>query len=130
MNMKKGTPGFGLLLGLCFVLIGILFMLLGFWRGLLLVALFAIGFFLGSVENKEEVLRDTANRLIPKKEASVIDFKSEVEREQTLRVQEALREASAQAPTAEPAPVPETPAPAAQPAEAEQIPGADASEEE
>ena len=130
MNMKKGTPGFGLLLGLCFVLIGILFMLLGFWRGLLLVALFAIGFFLGSVENKEEVLRDTANRLIPKKEASVIDFKSEVEREQTLRVQEALREASAQAPTAEPAPVPETPAPAAQPAEAEQIPEADASEEE
>ena len=130
MNMKKGRPGFGLLLGLCFVLIGILFMLLGFWRGLLLVALFAIGFFLGSVENKEEVLRDTANRLIPKKEASVIDFKSEVEREQTLRVQEALREASAQAPTAEPAPVPETPAPAAQPAEAEQIPEADASEEE
>lgn len=130
MNMKKGTPGFGLLLGLCFVLIGILFMLLGFWRGLLLVALFAIGFFLGSVENKEEVLRDTANRLIPKKEASVIDFKSEVEREQTLRVQEALREASAQAPTAEPVPVPETPAPAAQPAEAEQIPEADASEEE
>ena len=130
MNMKKGTPGFGLLLGLCFVLIGILFMLLGFWRGLLLVALFAIGFFLGSVENKEEVLRDTANRLIPKKEASVIDFKSEVEREQTLRVQEALREASAQAPTAEPVPVPETPAPETQPAAEVQIPEADASEEE
>ena len=130
MNLKKGTPGFGLFLGLAFALIGILLMTLGFWKCLLLVALFAVGYFLGSVENKEEVLRETANRLIPRKETTVIDFKSEVEREQTVRVQEALKNPPAQTSPAADMPAAEAPASGTQPAGQTQTSEAETLQEE
>ena len=46
--------------------------------------LFAVGYFLGSVENKREFMKNAANRLIPDKEVKVIDLKSELKREQEL----------------------------------------------
>ena len=52
-NLKKGTPGFGIVLGLCLAAIGALVMLIGFWKVLVLVVLFGIGYFMGTVENKE-----------------------------------------------------------------------------
>ena len=32
MNLKKGTPAFGLVLGAALVLLGALVMLIGFWK--------------------------------------------------------------------------------------------------
>ena len=82
MEFKRGTPGFGLFLGMVFVLAGGLVMWIGIWRTLLLVVLFAAGYFLGAVKNKKEVLKNTVNRLIPEKKEEVIDFRKEVVRTQ------------------------------------------------
>ena len=57
-------------------------MLIGFWKTLILAVLFAVGYFLGTVENKSEFMKNAANKLIPDKEAKVIDFKTELAREQ------------------------------------------------
>ena len=84
MNLKKGTPAFGVVLGIAFVVLGALDMLIGFWKTLVLFILFMAGYFLGSVDNKREFIKSTANKLIPEKEIKVIDFKSELKREQEL----------------------------------------------
>ena len=44
--------------------------------------LFGLGYFFGTVENKREFMKNTANKLIPDKEIKVIDFKTELKREQ------------------------------------------------
>ena len=84
MNLKKGTPLFGLVLGAALVMLGALVMLIGFWKTLVHCILFAIGYFLGTVENKSEFMKNAANKLIPDKEAKVIDLKSELAREQEM----------------------------------------------
>ena len=84
MKLKKGTPVFGLILGAALVALGALVMLIGFWKTLALGALFAVGYFLGTVENKREFMKNTANKLIPDKEVKVIDLKSELKREQEM----------------------------------------------
>ena len=92
MNLKRGTPGYGILIGAALVALGALVMLIGFWKTLILAALFAVGYFLGTVENKSEFVKNAANKLIPDKEAKVIDFKTELAREQE-QVQAAAEEA-------------------------------------
>ena len=87
MNLKRGTPGFGIALGAVLVALGALVMLIGFWKTLALAALFAVGYFLGTVENKSEFMKNAANKLIPDKEAKVIDFRSELAREQEQQTQ-------------------------------------------
>ena len=82
MKFRRGTPGFGMLVGAILVALGALVMLIGFWKTLVLAVLFGIGYFLGTVENKGEFMKNAANRLIPDKEAKVIDLKSELAREQ------------------------------------------------
>lgn len=82
MSFKRGTPGYGILIGAALVALGALVMLIGFWKTLILAVLFAIGYFLGTVENKSEFMKNAANKLIPDKEAKVIDFKTELAREQ------------------------------------------------
>ena len=89
MNLKKGTPAFGLVLGAVMVALGALVMLIGFWKTLVLCLLFAVGYFLGTVENKREFMKNTANKLIPDKEIKVIDLKRELKREQELSQQAA-----------------------------------------
>ena len=84
MNLKKGTPAFGLVFGGALVVLGALVMLIGFWKTLALCLLFAVGYFLGTVENKREFMKNAANRLIPDKEVKVIDLKSELKREQEM----------------------------------------------
>ena len=84
MNIKRGTPGFGILVGAALVALGALVMLIGFWKTLVLGILFGVGFFLGTVENKTEFMKNAANKLIPDKEAKVIDLKSELAREQEM----------------------------------------------
>ena len=80
--MKRGTPIYGIVIGAALVALGALVMLIGFWKTLILAVLFAIGYFLGTVENKSEFMKNAANKLIPDKEAKVIDFKTELAREQ------------------------------------------------
>ena len=63
-------------------LIGALVMIIGFWKTLVLCLLFGLGYFLGTVENKKEFMKNTANKLIPDKEVKVIDLKTELIREQ------------------------------------------------
>ena len=84
MNLKKGTPACGIALGITFAVIGALVMLIGFWKTLVLCLLFGLGYFLGTVDNKREFIKNTANRLIPDKEVKVIDLKSELKREQEM----------------------------------------------
>ena len=84
MNLKKGTPAYGLLLGGVLTLVGALVMIIGFWKTLVLCLLFGLGYFLGTVENKREFMKTTANKLIPDKEVKVIDLKSELIREQEI----------------------------------------------
>ena len=84
MKLKKGTPLFGLVLGGALTLAGALVMLIGFWKTLILFLLFGLGYFLGTVENKKDFLKNTANRLIPDREVKVIDLKTELKREQAV----------------------------------------------
>lgn len=84
MSFKRGTPGYGIIIGAALVALGALVMLIGFWKTLVLCILFAIGYFLGTVENKSEFMKNAANKLIPDKEAKVIDLKSELAREQEM----------------------------------------------
>ena len=84
MNLKKGTPACGLILGTVLVVLGALVMWIGLWKTLLLALLFALGYFLGAIDKKKEFLKNTANRLIPEKEIKVIDFKKEVKKEQEM----------------------------------------------
>ena len=85
-NMKMGTPAMGIAIGLGMVGVAVLIMLIGFWKALLLIVLFAIGYFVGTVENKQEFVKNAANKIIPAKEAKVIDIKSEIARDQTETV--------------------------------------------
>ena len=95
MNLKKGTPLFGLALGAILTLVGVLVMAIGFWKTLVLCLLFGLGYFFGTVENKREFMKNTANKLIPDKEVKVIDLKSELIREQENSEKTAEAEAEA-----------------------------------
>ena len=82
---KMGTPMMGVAVGAALVAIAVLIMLIGFWKALLLLVLFGIGYFVGTVENKQEFIKEAANRIIPAKEAKVIDLKSEIARDLDAR---------------------------------------------
>ena len=84
-KLKMGTPAMGLLIGTALVAVAALIMLIGFWKVLVLLLLFGIGYFAGTVENKQEFIKNAANKIIPAKEAKVIDLKSEIAREQDAR---------------------------------------------
>ena len=64
MKLEKGTPGFGILCGV------------------ILALLFAVGFFLGSVADKQGFIKKTANRIIPAKDDTPINIRQEITREQ------------------------------------------------
>jgi uncharacterized membrane protein len=81
-KLKMGTTSMGIIIGLCLVCAGALVMVIGFWKTLVLALLFLVGFFVGSVENKQAFMKNAANRIIPEKDAKVIDLKSEIAREQ------------------------------------------------
>ena len=82
MNLKNGTPAIGIACGAVLTLLGALVMIIGFWKTFALCVLFGLGYFFGTVENKRDFVKNTANKLIPDKEIKVIDFKTELKREQ------------------------------------------------
>ena len=81
-KLKMGTPLMGLILGLILVALGVLVMLIGFWKALILVCLFGVGYFIGTIENTGEFVKERANRIIPDKRAQPINLKEEIAREQ------------------------------------------------
>ena len=88
-KLKIGTPAMGVACGTALVAVAVLIMIIGFWKTLILLVLFGIGFFLGTVENKQEFVKDAVNRVVPAKEAKMIDLKSEIARDQEARQAEA-----------------------------------------
>ncbi len=86
---KLGTPVTGIIFGCALVVVGVLAMLIGFWKTLILVCLFGIGYFLGTIENIGAFIKDKANRIIPNKSSKPINFKDEIMREhETIPMQE------------------------------------------
>ena len=81
-------------------MLGALVMWIGFWKTLVLALLFALGYFLGGVEKKKDFLKGSVNKVIPDKEIKVIDFRSEVLKQQE-QSQNAEEPAPAQAKTKE-----------------------------
>ena len=94
---KMGTPMKGVAVGAALVAIAALIMIIGFWKVLILLILFGIGYFIGTVENKQEFIKEAANRIIPAKEAKVIDLKSEIARDLENRQAGAEIQADAEA---------------------------------
>ena len=85
MKMKKlkmGTPLMGIVMGLILVALGVLVMLIGFWKVLILACLFGVGYFIGTIDNVGNFVREKANRIIPDKRAQPINLKEEIAREQ------------------------------------------------
>jgi len=64
---RIGTPECAVLCAGVAMLLGLLFLWLGFWKTLLIFCLMLIGVFIGGVEDKREWIRDLMNRLIPAK---------------------------------------------------------------
>ncbi len=97
-KLKMGTPAMGIAIGTALTAAGVLVMLIGFWKVLILAALFGVGFFIGMIEKPGEYIRDTANRIIPEKKIQPINLKDEIAREQAeivANMTEARKEASA-----------------------------------
>lgn len=81
-DFKRGTPAFGLLLGTVMTALGALIMWIGFWKALVLVLLFAAGYFLGSVGDVTGFVKGTVGKVVPEKKEQTINFRQEIEREQ------------------------------------------------
>ena len=83
---KPGTPVFGLITGAAFAILGAMVIWIGIGKTLILAALFAIGYFVGAVGNKGEMVREAVDRVVPgHNEQKPIDFRAEVEKEQETR---------------------------------------------
>ena len=91
MKVNRGTPTFGIVLGILFMGIGLLWMVLGFWKTLLLLVLFAAGYFIGGVGNKTEFVKDAVNRVIPEKKPTPIDVRETIAKEQESALQPQAR---------------------------------------
>jgi uncharacterized membrane protein len=81
-KLKMGTPAMGITLGLILAALGVLVMLIGFWKVLILVCLFGVGYFIGTIDNLGDFVREKANKIIPDKRAQPINLKEEIAREQ------------------------------------------------
>ena len=79
---KKGTDEYGIFLGLAFAGCGALVLWIGFWKTLLLVALFLIGYILGGKKDLSSLTKNAVNKIVPKKEEETVDFRAEIERRQ------------------------------------------------
>ena len=81
-DFRWGTPGFGIFLGGLLTVAGVLIMTLGFWKTVLLAILFILGYFLGAVDDKTALIKQTINRVVPEKKNEVINFREELAKEQ------------------------------------------------
>jgi uncharacterized membrane protein len=67
---KPGTPQYGIIWGIGFVILAFLFLFIGFWKTLFVVLLFIVGLFIGAVKDKETFLKNLINKIFPPKNNS------------------------------------------------------------
>jgi len=67
-KFEKGTPEYGLILGVLGAVIAAMILFFGFWRTALVVALFGAGYFIGAVNNKAEFFKKLVNAIFPAKD--------------------------------------------------------------
>ena len=60
-----GTPECAVFSSCVAMVLGLLFLWLGFWKTLFIFCLMLIGLFIGGVEDKQEWIRNLVNRLFP-----------------------------------------------------------------
>ena len=65
--LKIGTPECAIFMGFIGLVLGVLFLLLGFWRTLLVAAIVLVFAFIGGVRDKKKFLGSLINRLFPPK---------------------------------------------------------------
>lgn len=86
-NMFRiGTPECAITFSLLAMLLAVLYLLLGFWKTLLIAVLMLLGGFLGGVKNKKEFITRQVNRLFPPK--ATVPYK-----ETNEEISRAIREA-------------------------------------
>lgn len=69
---KPGTTGGKICYGAVFFVIGIMFVCLGFWKTLLVLALTALGVLIGSADTLGKAVAKVADRVIPPKNQKVV----------------------------------------------------------
>ena len=82
---KIGTPECAITFAIAARVLAVVFLLVGFWQTLLILALMLVGAFLGGVKNKKEWFLGLVNRLFPPK--NHIPY-----REKNPEIEKALRE--------------------------------------
>ncbi len=81
-DFHRGTALFGIFMGILFAAVGALVMAIGFWKTLLLLVLFAAGYFFGAVGDPSGAVKKAINRLVPERKNEVINFREELAKEQ------------------------------------------------
>ena len=62
-----GTPRCGAIFAIIGAILALLFMTLGFWRGMFIAIFAALGYFIGASRDKAESIKSFINRIIPQK---------------------------------------------------------------
>lgn len=81
---KVGTPECAIAFAVIAMILAILFLLVGFWKTVLILALMLIGAFVGGVSNKKERILALFNRAFPQK--NTVAF-----REKNPEIEQAVR---------------------------------------
>lgn len=83
-QMKKaftpGTPCAKAAYGILFFLIGLLFIFVGFWKALLVLAITLIGIFIGSGAPLKKTAADVINKVIPEKNKKIVYTPEDLEK--------------------------------------------------
>ncbi len=69
--LTVGTPQCGLACAFLGAVIAVLFLTIGFWKTLFIALFIALGYFVGAFKNKEEIIRNSTEALLPHKEVKV-----------------------------------------------------------
>lgn len=64
---KVGTPECAVFMGVAGLILGVMFLLLGFWQTLLVAAIVLLFVFLGGVKDKKAFIARIVNRVVPQK---------------------------------------------------------------
>lgn len=75
-----GTPFAKLAYGVLFFLIGLLFIFMGFWKALLVLAVTLIGVFIGSGKSVKKTAADVINKVIPEKNKKIVYTAEDLEK--------------------------------------------------
>ena len=81
-GMEPGSRLCRVCLSLTFFVFGLLFIFVGFWRTLLVLALTALGYFLGASKNPVESVKGVINKVVPPANRTVTYSKEDMEKVQ------------------------------------------------